>query len=455
MVAHLSMVRLACAMVGGIVAGGLATVSAAEVGTTHREVVDLTTDNFQSMITDPANPKWLIKFYAPWCGHCKKLAPVLDEVAPATAGQLAVGKIDCTTQRALCDQYNVRAYPTLKYSVDGALQDYPGGRKPEEFTSFAKKISKPIVQDIASVQEALAYAEKDTDDGVVFVAYHPDLQGDSVEDQLQSTSLTQIYAQVARKEQVSGHFLLLKDPSSHDFSLLGVDEGAGPLVCRVEAHVPPRCFTSAANATTDSLHEFVRAANVATVTPLGPHNFHKVGRVGRPLAIAVIDTKDDKHVQQCKQALSEFAISGPETIRNKYYYGYMDGNQWNKFLAQFNVSPSHMPQVFVLDVPSKEFWQDASYEMNVDKFLSAIDSGDVKSQIIDSDGLMQQVFQAIHKHRPWSIVLLVLFFLALGILIISCFSPPEPFDDPRVRNITARDLAAARGHKMDDSKKDK
>ena len=53
--------------------------------------------------------------YAPWCGHCKRLAPVLDEVASATKG-VRFGKIDCTTQQRLCDQHDVKGTKASRLS---------------------------------------------------------------------------------------------------------------------------------------------------------------------------------------------------------------------------------------------------------------------------------------------------------------------------------------------------
>ena len=105
-----------------------AGAQAAEIGKPHSTVITLTAKTFDEHINDAANGLWLLKFYAPWCGHCKKLEPVLDQVAPFIAGKMAIGKIDCTVEKALCKRFDVRGYPTLKYYRDTEFREYPSGR---------------------------------------------------------------------------------------------------------------------------------------------------------------------------------------------------------------------------------------------------------------------------------------------------------------------------------------
>ena len=58
---------------------------------------------------------WLVKFYAPWCGHCKAIAPVWEELATELKGQVNVAKVDCTKHSGVAEQFGVSGYPTLIY----------------------------------------------------------------------------------------------------------------------------------------------------------------------------------------------------------------------------------------------------------------------------------------------------------------------------------------------------
>ena len=89
---------------------------------------------------------WFIKFYAPWCGHCKRLAPTWDELAEKHSHELNVAKVDCTADdsKALCQEYNVRGYPTLYFfpadeEYSGKYFEYPGMRSLSALTDFALK----------------------------------------------------------------------------------------------------------------------------------------------------------------------------------------------------------------------------------------------------------------------------------------------------------------------------
>ena len=84
------------------------SIEAVKTGTPHSTVQSLTKAVFRKAIQDPANGLWLLKFYAPWCSHCKKLAPVLEEVAVETTGRMAIGKIDCDKEKELCKEFNIK-----------------------------------------------------------------------------------------------------------------------------------------------------------------------------------------------------------------------------------------------------------------------------------------------------------------------------------------------------------
>jgi len=99
-------------------------------------VVVLTTESFHSTV---AKGWWLIEFYAPWCGHCKRLVPIWEELAQAqqTNKAFGVAKVDCTVERDLGSEFGVRGFPTVKLFHDGKfIADHKGPRTVEAFNAF-------------------------------------------------------------------------------------------------------------------------------------------------------------------------------------------------------------------------------------------------------------------------------------------------------------------------------
>lgn len=124
----------------GLCIGSLLTISVA--GETTSDVVVLDDDNFDE---HTASGDWFLEFYAPWCGHCKNLAPVWEDLATqAKAKGLRVGKVDCTQNKEIGSRFAVKGYPTIKFLKDNQLYAYKGARKVDDFLKFAESGYKAV-----------------------------------------------------------------------------------------------------------------------------------------------------------------------------------------------------------------------------------------------------------------------------------------------------------------------
>jgi len=106
--------------------------------------VHLTKDNYEELT---AGRTVFLKMYAPWCGHCKSMAPAWDTLTAEWEGKdgALVAEVDCTTDegKPVCDANGVQGFPTLKWGDPAALEDYQGGRDLEAFQKFAEENLKP------------------------------------------------------------------------------------------------------------------------------------------------------------------------------------------------------------------------------------------------------------------------------------------------------------------------
>ncbi len=82
--------------------------------------------NFETEVTQSTQPV-LVDFWAEWCGPCKMIAPLLDEIAKEKAGAVKVAKVNVDDNQSLSARYNVRAIPTLLFFKDGQLRDQVTG----------------------------------------------------------------------------------------------------------------------------------------------------------------------------------------------------------------------------------------------------------------------------------------------------------------------------------------
>ena len=82
--------------------------------------------NFEEEVTRSTKPV-LVDFWAEWCGPCKLIAPLLDEIAKEKGDMVKVAKVDVDQNQALSARYNIRAIPTLLFFKDGQLRDQVTG----------------------------------------------------------------------------------------------------------------------------------------------------------------------------------------------------------------------------------------------------------------------------------------------------------------------------------------
>ncbi|KAJ5246183.1 Protein disulfide-isomerase tigA [Penicillium chermesinum] len=103
-------------------------------------VKDLIPSNFDEVVLKSGKPA-LVEFFAPWCGHCKNLAPVYEELGAAFAfaeDKVTVAKVDADANRELGKRFGIQGFPTIKW-FDGKSdkpEEYKGGRDLESLSSF-------------------------------------------------------------------------------------------------------------------------------------------------------------------------------------------------------------------------------------------------------------------------------------------------------------------------------
>ncbi|KAM3395281.1 protein disulfide isomerase-like 2-3 [Capsicum galapagoense] len=140
--------------------------------------VELNSHNFDENVLK-SKDLWIVEFFAPWCGHCKKLAPEWKKAAKNLQGKVKLGHVDCDADKSLMSRYNVQGFPTIL--VFGADKEspvpYEGARTASAIESFGLEqletnVAPPEVIELTSAD---VMEEKCNSAAICFVSFLPDI----------------------------------------------------------------------------------------------------------------------------------------------------------------------------------------------------------------------------------------------------------------------------------------
>ncbi|KAG5278953.1 hypothetical protein AALO_G00104550 [Alosa alosa] len=156
----------------------LAVASRAEI-TEEEDVLVLKKSNFDEALK--AHPHILVEFYAPWCGHCKALAPEFAKAAgmlKSEGSEIRLGKVDATEEADLAQEYGVRGYPTIKFFKGGEKEspkEYSAGRTADDIVNWLKKRTGPSATTLTEVTQAETLM---ADNEVAVIGFFKDVESD-------------------------------------------------------------------------------------------------------------------------------------------------------------------------------------------------------------------------------------------------------------------------------------
>nr|XP_045605922.1 protein disulfide-isomerase TMX3-like isoform X1 [Procambarus clarkii] len=221
---------------------------------------------------------WLIMFYAPWCGHCKKLEPVWNHVAHALYGtDIRVGRVDCTRFTAVATEFVIKGFPTIMYIKGETRHVYKGDRVKEDIVGFALRMAAPPIQHIQSYRHL-----KDTiDRGDLFFIYVGSHEGD----------IWDAYKDMADEYRPFYYFYDIETSCMEEHVKLEYNPAV--MVFKDEMHfffpVPDeKELMEDKNVLNTSLMDWINHERFTTFTKVTHGNLHQLWKINKFLAITVV-----------------------------------------------------------------------------------------------------------------------------------------------------------------------
>jgi protein disulfide-isomerase A1 len=284
-------------------------------------VITLTANNFDQTIEE--NEFILVEFYAPWCGHCKRLAPEYENAAKELKElNIRIAKIDADSEinRELAQKYEIRGFPTIKlFRKDAPPKDYQGGRTASDIVSFMKKQSLPSISNIDNPAKLAEFSQSDQ---VVIVGFFPDTQSTQYSN-FQST------ANALRESYVFGQVI--------GNEALAQVEGAE----QTPAVILYKKFDERKNILTDlsDIPTFVNTHSIPLVAEIGPENYRTYVESGLPLAYLFVDLKvegqKDENIEKIKDVAKQ--------SKGKINFVFIDWTKYSKHSERLGLSGQTVP----------------------------------------------------------------------------------------------------------------
>jgi len=407
------------------------------------EVVELTNNNFDR-VTEKG--RWLVKFYAPWCGHCQRLAPVLEEVArDHFKGSIKIGKVDCTSETALKERFKVNGFPQLEYLEDGeVVSPYNGGRDVESLNMFAARMSSNLLREFQEVKRLRFWLTEKTPERdakkepISFVLTKNPISGiNSVKEaEILEVSRLRRPFQVFAKCFAEECWNMLCDEGRGGKASFCAREGVA--LVKFEKGETSVAMPSALWGNVTAMSEWVLNASIPVFAEVGLHNFGQLtNQPDKMLVMGAVDPRNPIQAKSLLQSLHAMARSEDkgllEEAKNLFIFSHIDGTKWADFLEDFGIEVHDLPRILVLDFANDIYIENKTLESDLVNFMNSIARGDVETQSTGWILTFKRLWRAFKNGLPMSAVMLVLVVVVFGIFFyMLCFTDFEMEEETNV-----------------------
>ncbi|XP_039610282.1 protein disulfide-isomerase TMX3-like [Polypterus senegalus] len=362
-------------------------------------------DSFKDSRVDDV---WLVDFYAPWCGHCKKLEPVWFEVAAEmrnSGSPVRVGKMDATAYSSIASEFGVRGYPTIKLLKGDLAYNYRGPRTKEDIIEFANRVSGPLVRTLPS-QQMFEHVQKRHNVLFVYIGGESPLKEKYIEVASELIVYTYFFSAV---EEVMPEYITLQELPA----VVVLKDGTYFVYDEYED---------------GDLSTWINKERFQGYLHIDGYTLYELGETGKLVAIAVVDDKKPAEENiRLKSLIQTVSKDYRSQFSRDFQFGHMDGSEYINSLIMDELD---VPTVVVLNTSNQQYFLSSKPVENIEdlvQFINNVLDGTAEAQ--GGDGFFQRIKRVLYDAKSTVVSVFksspilgcFLFGLPLGVISIMCY----------------------------------
>lgn len=367
--------------------------------TANGKVLELNESNFDSAIS--TFDFILVDFYAPWCGHCKRLSPQLDEAAPILASlkePIVIAKVNADKFTRLARKYDIDAFPTLMIFMHGIPVEYNGPRKADLLARYLKKFVAPDVSVLDSDSAISDFIE-------TAGTYFPIYIGFGLNESMIS--------KLAIKYKKKAWFSVAKD-FSEDIMVLYDFDKVPALVSLHPTYHEQSIFYGPFEE--QFLEDFVKQSLFPLAMPINIDSLKTLKDDDRKIALTIVEDETDEKSNKIIKLLKAAASANRDLV-----FGYVGVKQWEDFADTFGANKkTTLPKMVIWDgdeeyfsVIGSESIDDEDQATQISRFLEGYREGRTEKKRIGGPSFIGFINSLIGMRT----VFLIVFVVAVAMLI--------------------------------------
>ncbi|KAJ4963725.1 hypothetical protein NE237_023664 [Protea cynaroides] len=367
--------------------------------TVDGSVLELDESNFDSAIS--AFELILVDFYAPWCGHCKRLAPELDAAAPILARldkPIVVAKLDADKFKKFASKYEIDGIPTLKLFTRGTPVEYTGPRKADLLVRYLKKFATPDVSLLESDSAVNKFVEVAGTNFPIYIGFGLD---------------ESIISKLATKYKPKAWFSVAKGFSEE--VMIAYDFDKVPALVSIHPNYNEQSIFYGPFEE-EFLENFIKQSLLPLSLPINYETLKLLKDEERNIVLTIVNDETDEKSWKLFKLLKAAASANRDLI-----FGYVGVKQWGEFTDIFDVNKkTKLPKMVVwnrdeeyFSVLGSESLEDEDQGSQITRFLEGYREGRTEKKSISGPSFIGFINSMIGIGT----VCIIVFVVAVLILI--------------------------------------